>query len=300
MRLLRLAPVLFACCGLVPAQQPIGTILLEDATLTGDLSVTAGRALLNGSSSITARDHTAQLILSRGGAVSVCATSGLHVMQSRATPPFLVLALDRGAIELHGKARANDLILTPDLRFTAKSEGPLDLRLRVTRNGDTCVENRGSGAPMLSITDAFTDAIYELHGGQHVLFEHGSLKEVVDNESSPCGCPPATQTAPVGVSVAEALLTPGTVTRSAAEQHPFPAAVSQGLAAPPPVPQAVAGAANAQVSAQLGFSGDGTGTIAGAPAPLAQTTPVAAATPSAPSAGFGHRVGRFFKRLFGG
>ncbi len=302
MKPLRLTPILFVCA-FAQAQQPIGTILLEDATLTGDLSITNGRAVLVGSSSITARDHTAQLILSRGGAVSVCATSGLHVMQSQASPPFLVLALDRGAIELHANALANDLILTPDLRFTVKSGGPLDLRLRVTRNGDTCVENRGTTAPLLSITDAFSDASYELHRGQHVLFEHGSLKEVVDNESSPCGCPAPPPSPAAGVSVAEALLTPGipSLPKTAAEQHPFPAAVSQGLAAPPPVPQAVTGAANAQVSTQLGFSGDGTGTIAGTPANLAQPESAAAPPPPVlPHPSFGRRVGHFFKRLFGG
>ena len=297
MRLLRLAPILFACCTPIweQAQQPIGTVLLEDATLTGDLSVTNGRAILLGGSSVLAKDHTAQVILTRGGSVSVCATSGLHVTQSLAAAHPLMLALDRGAIEIHTVAQANDAILTPDLRFVAQSDGEFDLRLRVTRNGDTCVENRGANSPVLAITDAFTDAIYELRRNQHVLFEHGSLKEVVDNESSPCGCPPAS---PQGMSVAEALLAPGTPSVKQAEaQHPFPAAVSQGLAPPPPVPQSTSGVANAQVSTKLGFSGDGTGTIAGAPA-IPAAAPVN--TPIPPKTGFGHRVGHFFKRLFGG
>ena len=68
--------------------------------------------------------------------------------------------------------------------------GRLIFELRVTRNGDTCVDNRGAKAPMLSVADQFGEATYELRAGQHVLFEHGSLKEVVDHESSPCGCPP--------------------------------------------------------------------------------------------------------------
>ena len=45
--------------------------------------------------------------------------------------------------------------------------------------------------------------MYELAPDQHVLFEHGSLREVVDHETSPCGCPE-----PKGMSVADALVAP--------------------------------------------------------------------------------------------
>ena len=94
--------------------------------------------------------------------------------------------------------------MTPDLRFTVRNAGPLDLRLRIARNGDTCVDNRGPGAPTLAVSDPFGEAMYEVGPGQHVLFEHGSLREVVDHESSPCGCPDEK-----GMSIADALLAPG-------------------------------------------------------------------------------------------
>ena len=115
-----------------------------------------------------------------------------------------MLALDRGAIEVQMAATTRDVVMTPDLRFTMRGDGPLDLQLRVTRNGDTCVENRGTKAPVLNVADQFGEATYELRAGQHVLFEHGSLKEVVDHESSACGCPPEPT-----MSVADALLHPG-------------------------------------------------------------------------------------------
>src|SRR5271154_3793933 len=115
-----------------------------------------------------------------------------------------MLALDRGAIEVQMAATTHDVVTTPDLRFTMLGDGPLDLQLRVTRNGDTCVENRGALAPVLNIADQFGEAAYELKAGQHVLFEHGSLKEVVDHESSSCGCPPEPS-----MTVADALLNSG-------------------------------------------------------------------------------------------
>ena len=106
--------------------------------------------------------------------------------------------------------QAQDVILTPDLRFTVEAGGAYDLRLRVTREGDTCVENAGTGAPVLMLNEAFSAASYRVMPGQHVLFEHGSLREVVDNEHSACGCP------------AEAAPMVLTATSSAAEQGQRP------------------------------------------------------------------------------
>ena len=290
------------------AQQPIGTVGVQDATVAGALEVTNGRAVLVGNTTVTARDRTAEIDLNRGGKVQVCATSGLHVTVGKnadgATPAPLMLALDRGAIEVQMGATTRDVVMTPDLRFTMSSDGPLDLQLRVTRNGDTCVENRGEKAPMLTVADQFGEATYEVKAGQHLLFEHGSLKEVVDHESSECGCPPVPS-----MSVADALLHPAgpgdaaaTATKPAAEQHPFPAAVSTGLAPTAAVPQAPAGAVHTQVSAALSSSGDADD--AAEPRAAAANAPATSASPAAKTAApkhdLVHVVGRFFKRIFGG
>jgi hypothetical protein len=233
-------------------------------------------------------------------------------------------------------ATTSDVVMTPDLRFTMVGEGPLDLRLRVIRNGDTCVENRGEKAPVVRVAEQFGDAVYELRPGQHVLFEHGSLKDVVDNESSPCGCPPV----PV-ISVADAGVTSATpaavggavAAKTAAEQHPFPAAVSAELAPVAVVPQAAPGVAHEQVAAALRYDaatpGQGaaaSGTVipgrdvgasmapasAGVPVqgtatapPVAAIAPVAGVAqappppPAPPVKDVAHSIGRFFKRLFG-
>jgi len=299
----------FTALSIAQAQQSIGTVGVQDATVAGALEVSNGRAILVGNTTVTARDRVAEIALNRGGMVKVCATSGLHLTAGKsadgATP--LMLALDRGAIEVQMAATTRDVVMTPDLRFTMRGDGPLDLQLRVTRNGDTCVENRGAQAPVLNVADQFGEAAYELRAGQHVLFEHGSLKEVVDHESSSCGCPPEAT-----MSVADALLHPGspgdatTAEKPTVEQHPFPAAVSAGLAPPPAVPQAPAGAVHTQVSAALS-SGGGSDSLAEPPG-AAEKTPTSAPAPSvvaAPQAAppkhdLVHSVGRFFKRIFGG
>jgi hypothetical protein len=322
MRRLILISMLAAICGPVQAQQPIGSVGVQDATVAGALEVTNGRAVLVGNTTVTARDHAAEVALNRGGSVKVCATSGLHVTVGKTTTSAmpLMLALDRGAIEVQMAATTSDVVMTPDLRFTMRANGPLDLRLRVTRNGDTCVENRGATAPVLNVVDQFGDATYELQAGQHVLFEHGSLKEVVDHESSACGCPPASV-----VSVADAGVTsatpaaPGSTVgaNTAAEQHPFPAAVSAGLAPAPAAPQTPPGAVHAQVATTLNYGAGGEatspggsetgGTAAGTAgeASSAAITPAVATAqapppPPAPAPkSIARSIGHFFKRLFG-
>lgn len=329
--------LLFAMlCGAGQAQQPIGSVGVQDVTVAGNLSVNNGRALLVGNTSLTAKDHAADVKLDRGGSVRVCATSGLHITagKSGAGAMPLMLSLDRGAIEVRTEATASDVIMTPDLRFGVDGKGPLDLRLRVTSSGDTCVENRGKHAPVLHVADQFGESSYDLRPGQHVLFEHGSLKEVVDNESSPCGCPaaPVVSVADAGVTSAHPA-TPGssvgTAERSAEEQHPFPAAVSDGLAPAAAPPQAPSGVVHAQVATTLSYDANaGSGTsaasapVAGAVVPAASapeaieasqatasdaersssTTAVAQAPPppAPPHSGdVAHWIGHFFKRLFG-
>ncbi len=313
------------------APSPIGTVGVQDATVAGALEITNGRAVLVGSTTVTAHDRLAEVALSRGGSVRVCATSGLHVAggAEAAGERPLMLGLDRGAIEVQMAATTRDVVMTPDLRFTMDADGPLDLSLRVMKNGDTCVENRGAKAPVLHIADPFGAGTYELRAGQHVLFEHASLKEVVDHESSSCGCPPEAAGEPT-MNVADALVhaaaagagsstSSAAAPKTAAEQHPFPAAVSEGLAPAASVPQAPLETLHSQVSATLSTDGTPDSTVepvpaaAAASAPAAATTTSAAALPTsavsatrqiapsapAPPKDVFHVVGRFFRRVFG-
>ena len=327
----------------VRAQQLIGYVKADDANVTGATDVMDGQAVLSGSVGVTAKDHTAVITLGRGGLARVCQTSALHMTQSKVadagTSAPLLFSLDRGAIEIRMNGLANDSIMTPDLRMTVQASGPLDVRLRVARNGDTCVENHGSAAPSLSVSDPFGTSMYELMAGEHVLFEHGNLHEVVDHETEPCGCPDAQ-----GASVADALLAPGgpkigvkTATPPAATelQHPFPAAVSEGLAATAPR-QGDANPAQPQATAELRYNAppDAVVTSAANPGAAAKTArkvppaappvTVASVTQAAATASLGsaplvekepaktqaaqnlppnrdlaHIVGHFFKFLFG-
>lgn len=260
-------PLALACAHAVSAQQLIGYVNSRDAVVTGASDDLDGRAVLTGSASVTAKDHTAPITLGRGGIVRVCQTSVLHLTESKGftTAAPLLLSLDRGAIEIQMTATPTDSLMTPDLRLTVRSQGPLDLRMRVARNGDTCVENRGFSAPTLAVSDPFGESMYELQPNQHVLFEHGSVHDVVDHETTPCGCPDEK-----GMSIADALLAPPAAIASVKPAASAPAAP---LTTAPPAPVApVAVTPPTPTPSALA--------IPPPAAPIAKSTPPAAPIPS--------------------
>lgn len=325
--------VVTACCAQnpeavpdsTPALRSIGSVSPDDATVidaAGNLAaLPAGgmRALLTGGETVRAKDHTAAVRLERGGQLLVCEGTRVHLADS--ADASLLLGLDRGSMEVRTDALAGDVVMTPDLRFTMSEAAPLDLQMRVTSAGDTCVDNRGHRAPTLKISDAFGETTYELKPGQHVTFEHGSLREVVDRENVPCGCPPEELRRG---SLADAAVAGGRDTRPltpaerAAAEHPFPAAVSEELvppAAPAPdapkethVKVAASLAYNPNVPqpaakpAAAGTAGAGKSAITPVAAAPPKSQPTASRQTSAPEAkrqsgSFG-AVGRFFKRIF--
>lgn len=284
-------------------QSSMGTVATHDARVTGGLEVHGEEALLLANASVTALDRPAPVTLSRGGRVLVCSTSEFHLLRSGGGGALL-FGLNRGAFQLSTDSRTEDMILTPDMKLTPLTMGTLDLSLRVTPEGDTCVNNAGPKAPVLLITDAFSTSNYRVLPGQHLLFVKGDLHRVVDHERSPCGCPamPLPQTF---------ALAPGqTMTAAqAAAAHPFPEAESAGLASTPvSTNQAPPGTANEQISTSLSYA-DGTGVpspTAASPGDSAGTqvaggsasSPIGPAVGQAPGHGLGSAVRRFFHRLF--
>jgi hypothetical protein len=284
------------------AAKPMGSVALDQATVVGapntSFALVNGRAQLAGAATVTAKaGRSADVKLARGGEVLVCQTTALHL--TAANDASLLLALDRGAMEIRMKADKNDVVMTPDLRFTMEKSAPLDLQMRVTFNGDTCVENRGHKAPALNISDSFGETAYLLKPGQHVMFEHGSLRAVMDRETTPCGCPPEENP---GMSLADAALrggqkTPVTPQQSAA-LHPFPAAQSDGLAAPPPATPETPGERHVQVATTLAFDPTVEAAKPEESSAVAAAQPEPAPPPARHRGGPFAAIGRFFKRLF--
>jgi hypothetical protein len=290
-----LSPLLSAQAPSVPqttASQagPIAIVSLNNknpdaaATVTGALEVTAGRAIIAASGSVTSGNQTTDVILPHRGVLRVCASTTVKLAADSSVPagetPGLMMAFDHGAVEASFATGHNaDILLTPEFRILIGGPGAAEVKVRLGQHGDTCVDNAGVNAPYVLVTSVFEGGDYRVQGGQRVMFQHGSVHEVVDDEKEPCGCPPP--------------LHPGT--------NEFPVAQSAGLA---PLPKPAPGvpmnspAAPQAVEPLVYKSADHTAQ------PAAETTPSAATPqPAKPAAkkkqGHSGRLGRFFRRLFG-
>lgn len=255
------------------ARNSLANVALAGVSLSGSMSVENGLAYIGNNGAITAGDHTARVGLTRGGNLNVCASTQIHLSSDNTVSGGgLMIALNRGALEAHYlPSPYSDVVLTPDLRILISGPGEVDLSLRVSNQGDTCIDNRGDHAPYVLASSLFEGGAYRVQPNQRVLFEHGSLEQVVDNEKEPCGCPPPeptpTPTTIVGVGAPGATLrsetqptpAPAPAQSTTAAQNPFPLAESEGLKPPPPPPSTPivpAGQAHEQVTVPLMYNGE--------------------------------------------
>jgi len=263
------------------------------AEVTGGLLVHNGRAFIASSAVITSGDRTTRVTLPYRGTLSVCASTTVKLaadsIVTTGDAPGLLLALDHGALEASFvTGQTSDALLTPDFRILVGGPGPAEVKVRLGPNGDTCVDNAGRGARYVQVSSVFDEGSYRVMAGQRVMFQHGSVHEVVDQEKEPCGCPAP----PVS------------------ESNDFPLAQSEGLAPilhPAPKPVGEVGHEAETAGALVYNAAKPTAAAAPAPAAAEPVAPPAAvpATPPAPppapkkKRGFFKVVGQFFRGIFG-
>lgn len=300
------ALLMVAATGSLVAQQPsqpiahagpIAIVPVEAKTVdaepkvTGSLEVAEGKAIIGSSGSVTAGTETVPVLLPGRGTLKVCASTTVKLAADTSVPagetPGLLMALDHGAVEMsYGAGRNSDILMTPDFRVLITGPGAVEVKVRLGTHGDTCIDNAGQNAPYVLVSSIFDGGAYRVQPGQRVMFQQGSLREVVDQEKEPCGCPPA---APKG--------------------NEFPLAQSEGLA-PPAVPSAAAeGNAPASSATSLNYNGTDHApqTENAKPQATANSTPPAAGPAQAPAdnqpaekkKGFFSGISRFFRKLFG-
>jgi len=258
------------------------------AKVTGALEVSQGKAIIVASGAVTSGTETTQVTLPHRGVLRVCASTTVKLAADSSVPageiPGLMMAMDHGAVEASfATGRNSDILLTPDFRILIGGPGAAEVKVRLGQHGDTCVDNAGVNAPYVLVSSIFEGGAYRVQPGQRVMFQHGSLHEVVDNEKEPCGCPPP---APKG--------------------NEFPLAQSEGLAptpkpAPPAAPIGQSAAPTPVVEPLVYNSAEH------APQPAAEAAPAANSTANPPASapapkkkpGFFGSIGRFFKRIFG-
>ena len=268
----------------------------EAATVTGAIEVIAGKAMIATSGTITSGTRTTHVTLPRRGTLRVCAATTVKLAADTSVPsggsPGLLMALDHGAVEMsfapsNARERNADVVLTPDFRIYIGGPGASEVKVRLGREGDTCIDNSGADAPYVVVTSLFDSGLYRVQPGQRVMLQHGSLHEVVDNEKEPCGCPPPPPQSP---------------------NNEFPLAQSEGLEpiptpAPAPAPPAAGNAA--QAVPPLVYSPSQHAPKATAPATPPAAAPAAPASSPHVSAtkkkkpGIFKRLGHLFRRIFG-
>jgi hypothetical protein len=274
------------------------------AEATGGVKILNGRAFIDTDGTITSGRQTALVTLPYRGTLRVCASTTVKLTADSSISggeiPGLMMAMDHGAVEASfATGRDSDFLLTPDFRILISGPGAAEVKVRLGPNGDTCVDNAGANAPYVLVTSVFDNGTYRVQAGQRVMFQHGSLREVVDQEKEPCGCPGAGKGA-----------------------NDFPLAQSEGLAPtlhPAPVPQGQVGQQTQPNTALVYNAAEHAPTpaeaVAPEGAPIAPTLPAAqppaaeqekpaenaAANPPAPQKkpGIFKRVGTFFRKIFG-
>jgi hypothetical protein len=221
-------------------QQPIAYVPVEGVSVSGSLAVANGKASIGNDGTIRAGDSTAHVQLARGGELRLCASTTVHLSRDsslNATDSALMIALDRGAIEASYKpGKYSDVLLTPDLRILVSGPGQADLKVRTNQKGDTCIDNHGPNAPYVTVTSQFEGGLYRVQPNQRVMFEHGSLNQVVDNEPEPCGCPAATPSVSVANAAPGILPNTDTAAPTAAPAAAPTAAPTAGPTASPAKP----------------------------------------------------------------
>lgn len=293
--LLLLATLAASCSAQqAPSGAPIAIVPVDSAaSVTGALEISAGKAMIAASGTVTAGSKTVEVSLPHRGTLRICASSKVNLAADTSVPagdtPGLVMALDHGALETSFATGQNaDILITPDFRILISGSGtptPTDVKVRLGEHGDTCIDNAGTNAPYVLVTSVFDGGAYRVQPGQRVMFQHGSVHEVVDQEKETCGCPPETRTGTNDFPVAESMglgnappvtsLPPGG-TQPTPPDSPTAPLVHQGQPEPTPQPQQPAAATDPT------------------PAP-----PAPATKPAPKNNGFFHKLGNFFRKLFG-
>jgi hypothetical protein len=269
------------------AARPIAIVATDSkipnaaSEVTGALEVHNGRAFITANGSITAGPETAQVTLPYRGTLLVCASTTVKLATDASIPagevPGLMMAMDHGAIEASfATGRNSDVLMTPDFRILIGGPGAAEVKVRLGQGGDTCVDNAGINAPYVLVSSVFEGGAYRVQPGQRVMFQHGSLHEVVDQEKEPCGCPPP--------------LKP--------QSNEFPLAQSEGLVPTPkpaPSPEPKAGLTGQNNEVLVYKAADHVPQAAVPASFTAAPAPVPAQKEKKKHSG----IVRFFRRLFG-
>jgi hypothetical protein len=231
------AGFLLGMCCTAASQQTLGELYATDARVKGAVILAgSGTSVLSGSS-IAAGAQTATLKLERGGNLLVCSGTNLSVNASQ-NGRELLFSLNSGNLEMnYPLGAAADTLLTPDLRLLLPGPGTVHIAVKVTPQGDTCVQSLPWNVAAIVVSETMGDATYQVKPNEAVLFKGGHLSQAAATRQN-CGCP---------------LSQPAQATQVARAAPPPPPAESQPT---PPAPKPLDQDVHIAVAAPLVFRAD--------------------------------------------
>ena len=224
--------VLGMCCK-VEAQQTLGELYATDARVKGAVILAgSGTSVLSGSS-IAAGAQTATLKLERGGSLLVCSGTNLSVNASQ-NGRELMFSLSSGNLEMnYPLGAAADTLLTPDLRLLLPGPGTIHIAVKVTPQGDTCVQSLPWNVASIVVSETMGDATYQVKPDEAVWFKGGQLGQATSTRQN-CGCPISQPIPPTQVAKA-ASPTPAESRPTQPAPKPSPADQNMHLAVSAPL-----------------------------------------------------------------
>jgi len=307
--------------------QPVAVPYAEGS---GGTLVEAGSRVASGAS-ISAKEETAVLRLTRGGEVRVCPGTTVSVTTSP-NGKDLMLGMSTGAMETHYRLEeSSDSVLTPDFRIVLPGPGEFNFAVKADAHGNTCVSSMPGSTSSAVVAELLGNGTYEIKPNQQVLFRQGRL-DTVETPLAACGCPAREEpimraSADSGPVIPEKEAGSKLQMENSSDPHPGgqidPS--TNGAETGPgtgPVPESKAGEMKVQVEAPLVFSGKDVAEArqkamlaakpstppvqdaAPPPSPSKQADPQPAvvvlpqAAPKPKGKGFFHRVKGFFASVF--
>src|SRR6516164_5359607 len=193
-----LAGALLTAASTAAAQQNVGDLFASDASVKGSIVLANSGTKVMSGSSIAAGEQIATLKLERGGNMLICPKTSLAVTTSQ-NGRQLMLSMNTGNVEMdYPIGSASDNLLTPDFRLLLPGPGRLHLAVRVSANGDTCVQSLASNSSSVVVSEGMGEESYQVKPNEAVIFNLGHISGAMPTHES-CGCPkpPPTEVARV-------------------------------------------------------------------------------------------------------
>lgn len=295
---MRLRSTLLAALGAAAfAQQPIGTMQAQDATVRGAVTLNGAMAELRSGAEVNTGASPVNVKLARGGTLRICPRSSVQLTSSPSGKELL-LALNSGAVEAdYQLAGSADVLMTTDFQVQLAGPGAFHYALEA-REKDLCAQSLAGANASLIVSETMGAGTYQVRPGDRVHFANASVANPTEGA---CGCPEqAIKSSPPELGFPEQQSQAAAQAMAAGKEPPSAPSVAE-------LPQTTAAPEQTitQVNVPLSYS-------AGPPAPPAPQPYTEAhlavipeiAKPVMPprpeKKGFFQKLGRAFARMFGG